>query len=72
MDATRWPTSSESGYDLRWAEYADRILQGVYVPMQQPTRFELVSNFRSGKALDLIATPSRPGRVDEVSAEGVR
>jgi putative ABC transport system substrate-binding protein len=57
--------------DLRWAEYVDRILQGaspVEVPMQQPTKFEFVIGLRTAEALDLIAPPSRLGRVNEVSA----
>jgi putative ABC transport system substrate-binding protein len=57
--------------DLRWAEYVDRILQGanrVDVPAQPPTKFELVIDLRTAKALDLIVPPSRPGRVNEVSA----
>jgi putative tryptophan/tyrosine transport system substrate-binding protein len=57
--------------DLRWAEYVDRILQGanlVDVPVPQRTNFELAINLRTAKAIDLIAPPSRPGRVNEVSA----
>jgi putative ABC transport system substrate-binding protein len=58
--------------DRRWAEYVDRILQGAHpvdVPVQQPAKFELVINLGTAKAIDLIAPPSRPGRVDELSAE---
>ena len=57
--------------DRRWAEDVDRILQGanpVDAPVQRPAKFELVINLRTAKAIDLIAPPSRPGRVDGLGA----
>ena len=53
----------------------ERIFQGanpVDVPVQQLTKFELVVNLRTAKALDLIAPASLPERLDEVSAESVQ
>ena len=51
------------------AGYVDRILRGektADMPVEQPTRFEMILNLKTAKALDLVVPASLLATVDEV------
>jgi putative tryptophan/tyrosine transport system substrate-binding protein len=75
LDTYRQAASSSLGEFRRSADIVDKILRGAKpsdIPVEQPTRFDLVVNVTTAKALGLIVPDKLLVAADEVPSRPLR